>query len=155
MTNIRIQRAPQVTIHIERLNTPLRIIPAEAISPSDATRPFPVRIHLKRLNRPFRIVRAEAISPSDRTGTIEDALTALEAVVANLQAAPGGDGASRGEQVFTGQTTITVNHYRGYRPVVAVTALNGDEIGGAVQHLSLNSFLLSFNLPQSGRITYL
>jgi hypothetical protein len=61
---------------------------------------------------------------------------------------------SVGMALFTGQTSITVDHYRGYRPIVSLSDLAGRDIDGAVEHTSFNTFTVSFNLPQSGRVTY-
>ncbi len=82
---------------------------------------------------------------------------ALEVAIApvGIQGKPGLSGIPDATQTFTGQTIVTVSHNRGYRPIVSVTDFNGDAISGSVQHLSLNTFSVSFNVPQSGRITYL
>jgi hypothetical protein len=61
---------------------------------------------------------------------------------------------SLAEQTFTGQSNITVNHNRGYRPVVALTDQSGNEIDASIEHTSLNSFTVAFNVPRSGQITY-
>lgn len=82
----------------------------------------------------------------------------LEELTARVNSLPvGGDGSGYGVgiETFTGQTIVTVTHYRGYRPLVEVTDQTGDEVDADVNHSSLNQFVVYFNVPQSGRITYL
>lgn len=82
--------------------------------------------------------------------------TPIEVTIApvGIQGIQGPAGAPDSTQIFTGQTSITVNHNRGYRPIVSLSDAAGNEIDAAVDHTSFNSFTVLFNVPQSGRITY-
>lgn len=52
---------------------------------------------------------------------------------------------------FNVSTSVTVNHNLNKYPSVTVTDSAGDEIEGVINHLSVNSLMLTFAYPFSGR----
>lgn len=57
-------------------------------------------------------------------------------------------------QNFTNQTSVTVIHNLGYKPLVQVTDGSGSLIGVVVEHINTSSFVITSNSVISGTIIY-
>lgn len=57
-------------------------------------------------------------------------------------------------QTFSDQTTVTVTHNLGYKPLVQVLGSGGNVIEVAIEHSNTSSFVMTSNSSISGTIIY-
>lgn len=94
------------------------------------------------------------ITPEDGPDILLTTTAPAEVVIfpVGMQGPPGGI-AARFVQVSP-DALWTVNHNLGFRPQVTVLSPGGLEIEAAIQHISVNQFTVSFNIPQAGSAEY-
>ena len=56
---------------------------------------------------------------------------------------------------FINQTSITVNHNSGYKPLVQVFSASGSEIIVSIEHINTSTFIVSSNVSITGTINYI
>lgn len=67
----------------------------------------------------------------------------------------GGSGSSNVQsQNFTNQTSVTVTHNLGYKPLVQVSDENGNIIDVVINHTNTSSFVMNSNISITGVIIY-
>jgi hypothetical protein len=100
------------------------------------------------------VVEMRRVDGNLRIGFVSTTPAAVEMRVVGVQGPPGG-GALRHVHTQSSASSIwTVNHNLGLRPQVEVLSPGGVQVEAAVQHITDNQTVITFNTPQTGQAIF-
>jgi hypothetical protein len=102
------------------------------------------------------VVEMRRVDGNLRIGFVSTTPAAVEMRVVGVQGPPGGGG-SAPRHIHTqasASATWTINHNLGLRPQVEVLSPGGVQVEAAVQHITDNQTVITFNTPQTGQAIF-
>lgn len=102
---------------------------------------------IKRSSPVFKVQNVE------RRTTIRTQEHVIKLSAAGKRGVPGASGDKNYVKNFTASAEVTVDHNLGKYPSIVIFDSAGDEVEGAVEHISLNQLILRFSSAFTGIVT--